>query len=121
MSKKQETNMASVFVRNLPYDATDAQLEEHFSDVGPLKEAYVIRDKKTKVGRGFAFVSYVLPEDAQRAVATLNGSTFQGRKISVDGAKSRTEAAAEGVKKVAPAAAAAAQGTPASCHCHWSG
>ena len=63
------------------------------------QEAYVICDKKTKVGRGFAFVSYVLPEDAQRAVATLNGSTFQGRKITVDSAKSRTEAAAAGVKK----------------------
>ena len=99
MSKKQETNMSSVFVRNLPFETTDAQLEEHFSDVGPLKEAYVICDKKTKVGRGFAFVSYVLPEDAQRAVATLNGSTFQGRKITVDSAKSRTEAAAAGVKK----------------------
>ena len=34
MSKKQETNMSSVFVRNLPFETTNAQLEEHFSDVG---------------------------------------------------------------------------------------
>ena len=73
-SKKQETNLASVFVRNLPYDTTDAQLEEHFSDVGPLKEAYVIRDKKTKAGRGFAFVSYVLPEDAHEMARRFAGA-----------------------------------------------
>ena len=41
-SKRQETNENSVFVRNLPYDTTDEALEQHFSDIGPIKRAYVL-------------------------------------------------------------------------------
>ena len=78
---------ASVFVRNLPYDATDETLEAHFSDVGPVRGAFVARDKKTQASRGFGFVSFVLPDDARRAVAALNGKPFNGRAVTVDLAK----------------------------------
>ena len=66
----------TVFVRSLPYDATDAALEEHFSEVGPVRSAFVVKDRATQQGRGFGFVTFALPEDAQQAVSTLSGSLF---------------------------------------------
>ena len=85
---------ATVFVRNLTYDTTDAELEEHFGEVGPVRRAFVVRDRKTKAGRGFGFVSFVLADDAERAVTQLNSKPFKGRNLSVDSAKKGAEASA---------------------------
>jgi nucleolar protein 4 len=104
---KAEDNAATCFVRNLPYETTDEALEALFSDAGPVREAYVIRDKVTKVGRGFGFVKFVLPDDAERAVTSLHATLFNGKKISVDTAKTRTEAEALGLKKGKPSASQA--------------
>ena len=95
------SNDKSVFVRNLPYDATDQSLEDHFGDVGPVKSAWLARDRKTKESRGFGFVAFALPEDAQRAVETMNGSIMGGRKISVDSAKKGADARAAAPAKKA--------------------
>eukprot|EP00965_Chrysotila_dentata_P010567 343716-Pleurochrysis_carterae.AAC.1 len=57
---------SSVFVRNLPYDLSDPELEDHFAAIGPVTRAFVVRDKRTREGRGFGFVSFVLPDDACR-------------------------------------------------------
>ena len=83
----ESASASTVFVRNLPYDATDASLEEHFGEAGPVRGAFVVRDKKTKVSRGFGFIHFVLADDAQRAVELYNGKPFNGRNISVDVAK----------------------------------
>ncbi|KAL3892693.1 MAG: hypothetical protein SGPRY_014880, partial [Prymnesium sp.] len=84
----------SVFVRNLPYGATDASLEDHFSHVGPVKGAWIACDKKTKQSRGFGFVTFALPDDVARAISTMSGSVMGGRKITVDSAKKGAEAKA---------------------------
>ncbi|KOO24803.1 RNA-binding protein 28 isoform 1 [Chrysochromulina tobinii] len=113
MSKQ---DAATVFVRNLPYDATNEALETHFSEVGPVRRAFIVCDKATKVSRGFGFVSFVLADVAQRAVASLNGKEFKGRRLSIDGAKPGVEVAALGLHKVkkrpadAAASATAAEG-----------
>ena len=80
---------SSVFVRNLAFDTTDQALEQHFGSVGPVREAWVVRDRKTKESRGFGFVGFVLADDAQRAVQEQNGSLLGGRKITVDLAKKK--------------------------------
>jgi len=87
---------SAVFVRNLAFDTTDASLEGHFESVGPVKEAWVVRDRKTKESRGFGFVGFVLSDDAERAVTDLNGSAFGGRKITVDLAKKKGDAGDKG-------------------------
>lgn len=46
----------SVFVRGLPYSLTDEQFEKVFSDVVPVKRAFLVRDPKTRTSRGFGFV-----------------------------------------------------------------
>ena len=75
--------LTTVFVRSLPYDATDAALEEHFSEAGPVRSAFAVKDRATQQGRGFGFVTFALPEDAAQAVSTMGGSLFQGRKTQV--------------------------------------
>ena len=92
----------TVFVRSLPYDATDAALEEHFSEAGPVRSAFVVKDRATQQGRGFGFVTFALPEDAAQAVSTLGGSLFQGRRLALDLAKSSADVAASGHKRKAP-------------------
>jgi nucleolar protein 4 len=94
--------LTTVFVRSLPYDATDAALEEHFSEAGPVRSAFVVKDRATQQGRGFGFVTFALPEDAAQAVSTMGGSLFQGRRLALDLAKSGAEAAASGHKRKAP-------------------
>ena len=92
----------TVFVRSLPYDATDAALEEHFSEAGPVRSAFVVKDRATQQGRGFGFVTFALPEDAAQAVSTLGGSLFQGRRLALDLAESSADVAASGHKRKAP-------------------
>ena len=71
---------SSVFVRNLAFDATDETLERHFESIGPVKEAWIVRDRKTKESRGFGFVGFVLSDDAERAVA--EGRTASSQRMS---------------------------------------
>ncbi len=113
MASAAERNAATVFVRNLPYDISDGALETLFSDKGPVRRAFIVRDRKTKEGRGFGFVSFALAEDATRAVAAMNGHLFSGRKLAVDIAKTNTEAEAAGVKRPAKAKRAASTSTAA--------
>ena len=49
-------SVPSVFVRGLPFTASDEELAAHFADIAPVKRAFVIRDRVTKESRGFGFV-----------------------------------------------------------------
>jgi len=87
---------SAVFVRNLAFDVTDKSLESHFESIGPVKEAWIVRDRKTKESRGFGFVGFVLSDDAELAVSKLNGSTFGSRRMTVDLAKKKGEPGPKG-------------------------
>lgn len=67
-SAETEAMSSSVFVRNLPYGITQEELEQIFSDIGPVKKVDVIKDKGKKksdmLTRGFAFVKLYVPVDA---------------------------------------------------------
>lgn len=80
--------MASVFVRNLPFGVTQEELEQVFSDIGPVKKIDVIKDKGKRrselLTRGFAFVKFAVESDAAMAVEKLNKKDFQGRKMLID-------------------------------------
>lgn len=52
----KEDKSQTLFVRNLPFDATAAQLEELFSDVGPVRKCYIVTDKGSNASRGFGYV-----------------------------------------------------------------
>ncbi|GAV64366.1 RRM_1 domain-containing protein [Cephalotus follicularis] len=76
-----------LFVRNLPYTATEEDLEELFSKYGRVAQVHIVVDKDTKRSKGIAYVLYTLPESAARALEQLDSSTFQGRLLHVLPAK----------------------------------
>jgi cold-inducible RNA-binding protein len=80
-----------LFVGNLSFETSDDQLKETFSKVGVCETAAVIKDRMTGRSRGFGFVEMGTDEDAQRAIAELNGKDLGGRNISVSEARERSE------------------------------
>ncbi|CAM8993641.1 unnamed protein product [Rhodiola kirilowii] len=72
-----------LFVRNLPYAATEDELEEHFSKIGKVSQVHLVLDKQTKRSKGFAYIQYTSPEFAARALKELDGESFQGRLLHV--------------------------------------
>jgi nucleolar protein 4 len=77
------SSAATLFVSSLPYNATSTDLVTHFSFVGPIRHGFVATDRDTGKSKGVGYVTYALKEDAERAVAELDGSEFgdKGRKI----------------------------------------
>jgi hypothetical protein len=82
-----------VMVRNLPLDMLGPELENLFSEVGPIKKVAVIHHKKTPgdgshgtkgLSRGFGFVKFSLAADALEAIKLYNGKDIRGRKIAVE-------------------------------------
>ncbi|XP_064248305.1 probable RNA-binding protein 19 isoform X1 [Passer domesticus] len=70
-----------LFVRNLPFTSTEEDLEKIFAKYGPLSEIHFPIDKLTKKPKGFAFITYMIPEHAVKALAELDGQVFQGRMM----------------------------------------
>ncbi|KAL6114261.1 rbm19 [Pungitius sinensis] len=70
-----------IFIRNLPYTCTEEEIKELFATHGPLSEVLFPIDNLTKKPKGFAFVTYMIPENAVTALAQLDGHIFQGRML----------------------------------------
>uniref|UniRef100_A0A8C4H871 Probable RNA-binding protein 19 n=1 Tax=Dicentrarchus labrax TaxID=13489 RepID=A0A8C4H871_DICLA len=70
-----------LFLRNLPYTCTEEEIKELFSKHGPLSEVLFPIDNLTKKPKGFAFITYMIPENAVTALAQLDGHVFQGRML----------------------------------------
>jgi RNA recognition motif-containing protein len=78
-----------LFVGNLPFDTTSAELEALFSEVGTCESASVVTDRATGRSRGFAFVEMSSASEAQQAIAALNGRELNGRQLNVSEARDR--------------------------------
>ncbi|RMZ79717.1 hypothetical protein DV738_g3185, partial [Chaetothyriales sp. CBS 135597] len=89
----------SLFVRSLPASVTSEKLAAHFSDSYPIKHAVVVQDPKTKISRGFGFVTFTDAEDAHAAAEQFNNSTLDNRKIKVEVAQARHRDIEAGAKK----------------------
>lgn len=76
-----------LYVGSLPYSFTDQQLQDLFAQHGTVTSAKVIADRFTGRSRGFGFVEMSTPEEAQKAIAALNGTDCQGRALVVNEAK----------------------------------
>lgn len=78
-----------LYVGNLTFSATDAEITGHFSQAGLVTKVQIVLDRETGRSRGFAFVDMSTPEEAQNAIAQLNSQEFQGRKLLVNEARPR--------------------------------
>ncbi|XVF25349.1 hypothetical protein REPUB_Repub13aG0205500 [Reevesia pubescens] len=76
-----------LFVRNLPYTATEDELAEFFSKFGDVSQVHLVIDKDTKRSKGIAYVLYKDPKCAVRALDMVDKSIFQGRLLHVMPAK----------------------------------
>ena len=80
-----------LYVGNLGYDVNDADLSQLFSQHGTVESASVIMDKATGQSKGFGFVEMSSDNEAQAAIAALNGQDYGGRAITVNEARPRPE------------------------------
>ena len=80
-----------LYVGNLPFDMTDAKLEEMFSGAGKVESASVVRDRATGQGRGFAFVEMATEQEAQKAITMFDQYQMDGRTITVSEARPQKE------------------------------
>ncbi len=80
-----------LFVGNMPYGATEADLRTHFGAVGDPSQVVIPVDRETGRPRGFAFVEYNERELAEEAVRRFNQQPFMGRSLAVSEARPREE------------------------------
>jgi len=78
-----------LFVGNLSFETSEADLKELFATAGTCASVAVIRDRSTGRPRGFAFVEMGSDEEAQQAVTKLNGAELGGRNLNVSEARER--------------------------------
>jgi cold-inducible RNA-binding protein len=76
-----------LFVGNLSWNVDDEMLRETFSAMGTVEEAVVIKDRIKNRSKGFGFVKMSTEEEAQKALAELNGKELDGRPINVSEAR----------------------------------
>jgi RNA recognition motif-containing protein len=78
---------SKLYVGNLPYETSEAELESLFAQSGAVASVNVVRDRETGRPRGFAFVEMATEADAKNAIAQLNERPFGGRKLMVNEAR----------------------------------
>ncbi|RWQ99207.1 hypothetical protein C8Q69DRAFT_14504 [Paecilomyces variotii] len=82
--------MSKLFVGGLAWHTTDETLRQGFEKHGAIEEAIVVKDRDTNRSRGFGFVRFTNPEDADAAMNAMTNQEFDGRIIRVDKASERT-------------------------------
>jgi RNA recognition motif-containing protein len=90
-----------LFVSNLAYDVTEADLCAHFAAVGPLYSIALPTDRNTGKPRGFAFVEFRERADAEEAIRRLNDQMFKGRPLAVNAARARDDRVTPGPARTA--------------------
>lgn len=82
---------AKLYVGNLPFNTTDAELQDLFAQAGTVKSAQVIRDRASGRSKGFGFVEMESSDAAQSAISMFHGKDFNGRAMTVNIARPREE------------------------------
>lgn len=79
-----------LFVSNLDFEITTAQLQELFTEMGPIVSAVIATDRETKRSKGFGFIEMETDDDAQKAIDQLNNKVINGRPIKVVADRGKT-------------------------------
>ncbi len=82
--------MKNIFVGNLSFQITESELRTAFERYGEVLKVKTVTDRETGRARGFAFVEMANSEEADRAIAGLNGGSIDGRTLTVNEARQKT-------------------------------
>ena len=82
-----------LYVGNLSYNISEEELKNVFTPIGEVQSCKIITDAATGRSKGFGFVEMANDEDADKAIATLNGTTVMDRALNVSEARPQTERA----------------------------
>ncbi len=81
--------MKKLFIGNIPFQATETELESWFAQQGFSPTAVaIVHHRLTGDSRGFGFADFATPDEAQQAVDSLNGGDYQGRRLMLSVARS---------------------------------
>ncbi|MBM3125366.1 MAG: RNA-binding protein [Chloroflexi bacterium] len=80
-----------LYIGNLPYTATEEDLQNHFSAAGTVTSVALIKDRGTGRAKGFGFVEMATAEEAQKAISMFHGQDFMGRTLTVNVARPRED------------------------------
>lgn len=83
--------MKNIFVGNLSFQTTEADLRTAFEAFGPVSRVSIMTDRDTGRSRGFGFVEMENDQQGEDAIAALNGSDLDGRALNVNVARPRPE------------------------------
>ncbi len=81
--------MKKIYIGNLPWSATEAELTEMFTKFGAVTSAAILTDRETGRSRGFGFLEMSEAEDADKAIQALDGTDMGGRALRVNEAEQR--------------------------------
>lgn len=93
--------MKKIYVGNFPYEITEDQLREMFEQHGTLHSLDLIKDRETGRSRGFAFIE-MDEQEAQAAIAALDGVELGGRTLRVNEARPRESSGRRGSRRRGP-------------------
>ena len=80
-----------LFVGNLSFNTTENDLQTAFAAHGTVTETNLMMDRETGRPRGFGFITMSSADEAQKAIAAMNGKEIEGRALTVNVAKPREE------------------------------
>ncbi len=81
----------NIYVGNLPYNTSEEDMKKAFAEFGEVTSVAIIKDKVTGQSRGFGFVEMATDSEGKVAIEAMNGREFNGRKLTVNEARPRTE------------------------------
>lgn len=81
----------NIYVGNLSFDTSESELQAAFANYGAVSTARIATDRDTGRARGFGFVEMASQQEAEAAIAGLNGKDLQGRTLTVNEAKPRED------------------------------
>jgi hypothetical protein len=96
ITHKGGTMAKKLYVGNLSYNTHEEDLREAFSKIGEVLSATLIVDQTNGRSKGFGFVEMASDEDAEKAIASMNGTSFMERTITVNEAKPKTDRSGSG-------------------------
>ena len=88
--------MKNIFVGNLSFTATEDSVRSMFEAYGPVDRVSIVTDRDTGQPKGFGFVEMTNDAEAEKAISALNGTELDGRALTINEARPKTERAGGG-------------------------